>query len=72
MVHVTVPADDDARKLAFDAMQKSADEFNNNFKKIGVMRVFASMDGVTKVLHMFVDDLGALQESLKQGEANTK
>ena len=69
MVHVTVPADDDVRKLTLEAMQKSADEFNANFKNLGAMRVFASMDGVTKTLHMFVDDLSALQESLKQGEA---
>ena len=69
MVHVTVPADNAARLDEFRALQKQADDFNNNFRHVGVMRVFASMDGVTKALHLFVDDLGALQKSLSMGEA---
>jgi hypothetical protein len=68
MVHITIPADDAVRELVFQEQQAYANAFNAKFQHLGVMRVFASMDGVSKVLHLYVDDLAQLQESLRSGE----
>ena len=42
-------------------------EFNSKPEnlKVGVMRVFPSMDGVSKVLHMYTDDQGAAEMTLR-------
>jgi hypothetical protein len=46
--------------------QTESDEFNSKqeHEKLGWCRTFASMDGVTKVLHMYTDDLHPLQSQL--------
>jgi hypothetical protein len=47
-----------------------AQKFNTgpNNHKIGVMRAFASMDGVTKVLHLYTDNTDELQSRLSTKE----
>jgi hypothetical protein len=43
-----------------------ANEFNSDtsHSSIGVMRAFASMDGVSKVFHIYSDDTSALEARL--------
>ena len=72
MVHITTPADDAVREVVFEEQQRFANAFNEKFTHLGVMRVFASMDGVSKVLHLYVDDLARLQESLKNDDDGGK
>ena len=47
-------------------MTAEAEEFNSDPKntKIGVMRAFASMDGVSKVFHIYTDDTTELARRL--------
>jgi hypothetical protein len=48
-------------------MNAEAEQFNADpgFRKIGVMRAFPSMDGVSKVFHIYSDDTKELQERLQ-------
>ena len=50
----------------YQAFQNEADKFNAEPKhtKIGYCRAFKSMDGVTKVLDLYSDDLSPLQQQL--------
>jgi hypothetical protein len=43
-----------------------ANQFNSDSKyaQVGVMRAFTSMDGVSKLLHLYSDDMVALQATL--------
>jgi hypothetical protein len=56
---------------ALDALlAKTTEEvnaFNSNarFSSVGVMRTFASMDGVSKVFHIYSDDTTTLEKCLK-------
>jgi hypothetical protein len=64
MMHVTTTPETHADMLR--EFQTESDEFNSKqeHEKLGWCRTFASMDGVTKVLHMYTDDLHPLQSQL--------
>jgi hypothetical protein len=61
LVHVLTdernPVDDLLARMNAEAAQFNADP---EFKKIGVMRAFPSMDGVSKVFHLYTDDPDSL------------
>jgi hypothetical protein len=65
MVHVQSELGDDMDTLLSKATEE-AYQFNSSarFAEIGAMKAFASMDGVSKVLHLYSDDMVALQKCL--------
>ena len=68
MVHVLANKENPVASLLSRALNE-ANEFNmgpNNLN-IGVMRAFASMDGVTKVLHIYSDNTDDLARRLMPG-----
>ena len=61
--------------LAHDGLQRAtaeAAQFNASPKNltVGVMRAFASMDGVSKVFHVYTDKLGNLASQLSLADNN--
>jgi hypothetical protein len=65
MVHVQSALGDDLDALLCKATEE-ANQFNAvaRYAEIGAMRAFSSMDGVSKVLHLYSDDMVALQTCL--------
>jgi hypothetical protein len=65
MMHVTV--DPDKVESVLQTFQNEADNFNSApvHLKLGCCRVFPSMDGVSKVLDIYSDDLTVLQQQLQ-------
>ena len=72
LVHVLVDANNSGESLLSRAMTE-VDKFNaspNNLK-IGVMRAFPSMDGVSKVFHMYTDSTEEMGKHLAPNNATT-
>ena len=69
MIHVTVPPD--GVKKMHAQFQAEADEFNSKDEhtKLGFCRTFPTMDGVTKLLHIYTDDIGPLQSQLMKKDS---
>lgn len=66
MVHVTSGECVSTKELLSRA-QDEADEFNKqpeHNKHLGMMRAVATMDGVSKLFHLYTDDLSYLQKSI--------
>ena len=66
MVHVTSNEDVSTKELLLRA-QKEADEFNikpEHNSSLGTMRAVATMDGVSKLFHLYTDDISYLQKSI--------
>lgn len=65
MVHVQADEYNPTESL-LQRVTAEVDEFNSDPKnsKLGVMRAFASMDGVSKVFHMYTDDTTELVKRL--------
>lgn len=66
MVHVTSGECVSTKELLSRA-QDEADEFNKqpeHSKHLGMMRAVATMDGVSKLFHLYTDDLSYLQKSI--------
>jgi len=68
LVHVQAALGEEMDQILQRATTEAA-QFNANPKHadIGVMRAFASMDGVSKLLHLYSDDTTALQACLGVG-----
>ena len=67
MVHVTSTEKRSIKEL-LALSQAEADEFNsqsNHNEHLGTMRAVATMDGVSKLFHLYVDDLSYLQNSVQ-------
>lgn len=65
MVHVLAATAEDLDELLHQAnVEAAAFNVDPKFSKIGAMRAFASMDGVSKLLHLYSDDTTALQACL--------
>jgi hypothetical protein len=66
MVHVTSDEKISTKDLLARA-KAEADEFNNqpeHSAHLGIMRAVATMDGVSKLFHLYADDLSFLQKSI--------
>jgi len=71
LVHVLSEPGPDLEALLAKATEE-ANKFNQTHSNVGIMRAFASMDGVSKVFHIYSDDTTELEKCLKpmvQGEA---
>jgi hypothetical protein len=67
MVHVTSNDNVCTKDLLLQA-QKEVDEFNNapdHNAHLGIMRAVATMDGVSKLFHIYTDDISYLQKSIR-------
>ncbi len=69
LVHVQAALGEEMDTL-LSRVTKEAAEFNTvpENANVGVMRAFASMDGVSKLLHLYSDDMNALQTRLGLGK----
>ena len=65
LLHVTQQDENIASLLK--RCQDEVNKFNSNPRhgEMGVMRTFASMDGVSKLFHIYTDDTTSLQKSLQ-------
>lgn len=65
LVHVQAALGEEMDALLCKATA-DANQFNSDSKyaQVGVMRAFTSMDGVSKLLHLYSDDMVALQATL--------
>ena len=72
LVHVLADSNNSVESLLSRAMTE-ADKFNSSPDnlKIGVMRAFLSMDGVSKVFHMYTDSTEELEKRLAPNNAAT-
>jgi hypothetical protein len=68
LVHILANEQNPTESL-LQRVTAEAEEFNSDPKntKIGVMRAFASMDGVSKVFHIYTDDTEELAKRLSLG-----
>jgi hypothetical protein len=67
MVHVTSDEKNSTKDL-LERAQAEADDFNKqpaHNTHLGTMRAVATMDGVSKLFHLYVDDLSYLQSSIQ-------
>jgi hypothetical protein len=68
MLHITALNGEELHTIQ-QRCQHEADKFNAdpNHKDIGAIRVFACMDGVSKVMSIYTDDVGPLEKCLRPG-----
>lgn len=71
LVHVLADSSNTVESLlARTTAEAEAFNANPDSAKLGVMRAFASMDGVSKVFHMYTDDTDELVRRLAVGPCN--